>query len=113
MNADDFYENFKQSLSFLGPGWFEKEKITCRISDEKFILEFSGNKIELQVNPSKPVPIENKTDKNKCANCEAFKKIQGVWGGKPRSYCLIRGRDIREMNINPDEFFCSDFLKRK
>jgi hypothetical protein len=34
MNAEDFYEQFKEALKFLGVPWGEKEKVTVTIFDK-------------------------------------------------------------------------------
>lgn len=40
MNAEDFYEEFKAALKYLGPGWYGKKDIKVISRQGKVILSY-------------------------------------------------------------------------
>jgi hypothetical protein len=50
LNADDFYEHFKETLRFLGPGWAGKDKVIVSIKDNKIVYRFEHETVTLDVN---------------------------------------------------------------
>jgi hypothetical protein len=47
VNGEEFYENFKAALKYLGPGWFDKQQIVIKFRRGRMILSYGGNEIVL------------------------------------------------------------------
>lgn len=46
MNGEEFYEEFKEAIKFLGLGWHEKDKIFIALENKEevssFVMSFGG-----------------------------------------------------------------------
>jgi len=49
MNADDFYEHFKDALKYLGLDWGELDQAIVSIVDGKFIMTTAGRSCILEI----------------------------------------------------------------
>ena len=54
MNADEFYEEFKNSLDFLGLGWADKELALVSIKGESIIFSYGTKSARICIG-SKPL----------------------------------------------------------
>lgn len=49
MNADDFYEHFKDALKYLGVGWGEMDQVVVTIVDGKFEMSTANKSCAIQI----------------------------------------------------------------
>ena len=49
MNAEDFYEHFKDALKYLGLSWGEMDQAVVRIIDGKFTVTTAGKSCTLDL----------------------------------------------------------------
>lgn len=49
MNAEQFYERFKEAIKFIGYSWGEKEEIEIFIESEHLCLKSNGTKVSIPV----------------------------------------------------------------
>ena len=49
MNAEDFYEEFKQALKFLDVPWGEKELVTVDVRYGRFVMAYDGRDVSFKV----------------------------------------------------------------
>lgn len=48
MFADKFYEQFKESLNFLGPGFRGMHLVTVNIKDDAVVLSFENKSVTIR-----------------------------------------------------------------
>lgn len=49
MNAEQFYEEFKDALNYLGPGFKWKEQVIIQCKDGRIIMTFDGKEASFTV----------------------------------------------------------------
>lgn len=49
MNAEDFYEEFKEAIKYLGPGWTGKEYIQVSANQDCIVLSYENLKVEINL----------------------------------------------------------------
>lgn len=49
MNAEEFYEEFKTALNFLGVGFHGKDKVEVWFDGGKFCLALAGKEVRLSL----------------------------------------------------------------
>lgn len=49
MNAEEFYEEFKDALDFLGAGFHGKDQVEVWLDDGKFCLALAGKEARLSL----------------------------------------------------------------
>lgn len=54
MNADDFYEQFKDALKFLGPGWSGMDLVQVDIKGDTVNLSFENKTASIKNGPQLP-----------------------------------------------------------
>ena len=54
MNAQDFYEGFRESLDYLGAGFHCKDQVDVWIENGKFCMTRNGVDIRLPIPPEQP-----------------------------------------------------------
>lgn len=47
MNAEQFYDEFKDMLRFLGPGWSGRELINVQIVNGKFVMSYGAKSVSI------------------------------------------------------------------
>lgn len=52
MNAEEFYERFKENLDFLGCGFRGKENVTVEIKDGRFCMSAYDTEISFVIKAS-------------------------------------------------------------
>lgn len=58
MNAELFYETFKEGLAFLGVGFHNKDLVKVSIKDGFFSMSYSGKSCEIKLGESNVPPIQ-------------------------------------------------------
>lgn len=53
MDADTFYEHFKESLRHLGPGWRDKDKINIYVEYNRFVMQYEDRAISINLSDQK------------------------------------------------------------
>jgi len=59
VDGETFYQMFKESLEFLGPGWTGKERITVEIRGQSLVLSCEGKSIVLDLKPKEKEPCKD------------------------------------------------------
>jgi hypothetical protein len=49
MNAEQFYEDFKAALNFLGVAWGDKDAVEVRLDEGQFCLAHCGKEARLSL----------------------------------------------------------------
>ena len=49
MNAENFYEEFKEALKYLGVGWGNKNLIEVKIKKDKLVMKYGGKEVHIKI----------------------------------------------------------------
>jgi hypothetical protein len=61
MNAELFYEKYKQALLFLGTKWGYKEKVQVWCDGDQFHMSYDGKEVSIFV-PKEPIRLTTSQD---------------------------------------------------
>lgn len=54
MNAEEFYQEFKDALDFLGVGFHGKDEVEVWLTDGKFCLALAGKEARVSLPTTEP-----------------------------------------------------------